>query len=154
MRITPLTQSHMERLSRGEFSGMLCFMTGVVKALSAVSFVSNEIRQCQTDTVLTFLLVYGAEEQDGGDLSKVYGPACQTALFLMRGLVGACHSASAWHTESVHRQGRESWLFCSGQTFKIKIFIKYKSLILGLFICYVTLRHVTLRYMLLLLQPE
>jgi len=41
-------------------------MTAVVRALSAMSFVSNEIRQCQMDTVLTFLLVYSAEEQDGG----------------------------------------------------------------------------------------
>lgn len=56
----------MEKLSRGEFSGELYFMTAVVRALSAVSFVSNGIRQCQTDTVLTFLLVYSAEEQDGG----------------------------------------------------------------------------------------
>lgn len=40
-------------------------MTAVVRALSAVSFVSNEIRQCQMDTVLTFLLVYSAGEQNG-----------------------------------------------------------------------------------------
>lgn len=63
---TPNPKSHGKTIWGGEFSGEFCFMIAVVRALSTVSFVSNETRQCQTDTVLTFLLVYSAEEQYGG----------------------------------------------------------------------------------------
>lgn len=55
-----------------------------------------------------------------GDLSKVYGPACQTVLLLMRGLMGACHSALA-HGECLQPDKRCSLCSALFNAFQIVI---------------------------------